>query len=98
MKVCLYRFAQEGLSNAFRHADGRGQTIRAGQDGGTVFVEVADLGPGIPQSRKFPSTALGLRGLRNRVESLGGSLELTAGQPAGTRLAARFKYHKEGIE
>ena len=45
LKVCLYRFAQEGLNNAFRHAGGRGQALSARCDGDLLEVVVTDDGP-----------------------------------------------------
>ncbi|MDX2159554.1 MAG: histidine kinase [Hyphomicrobiaceae bacterium] len=93
LKSCLYRFVQEGLSNAFRHAGGKGQAISARSDGAFLTVQVDDDGPGL---RSGPSTGgdvgQGLIGLRDRVESLGG--EFTAGSRTGgggTRLMARFE-------
>ena len=69
LKVCLYRFAQEGLNNAFRHADGHGQTLRAHCEDGMLEVMVSDDGPVSDHVRR-PSDAggLGLAGLRGRIE------------------------------
>ena len=40
--ISLFRFAQEGLNNAFRHAGGRGQAVKACHEGGVITVEVID--------------------------------------------------------
>jgi signal transduction histidine kinase len=90
--ICLYRFAQEALNNAFRHAGGNGQRLRANYDGTTISVEVADSGPGFIVDR--PATGgerLGLPGLRYRVESLGGSLQINSAIGQGTRLTVQFR-------
>jgi signal transduction histidine kinase len=90
--ICLYRFAQEALNNAFRHAGGNGQRLSAGYDGATISVEVADSGPGFVVDR--PSTGgerLGLSGLRYRVESLGGSLQINSAIGRGARLTVQFR-------
>ncbi|MBD9528352.1 sensor histidine kinase [Paracoccus sp. PAR01] len=74
--VCLYRFVQEGLNNAARHAGAEGLAVRLTMSERRLELRVIDAGPGIPSD---PGAAgLGLAGLRDRVESLGGSFR--AGQ------------------
>ena len=58
-KICVYRFVQEALSNAYRHAGGAGQSVRLRVEGRRVVVEVSDAGPGFdPESIR--GEALGL--------------------------------------
>lgn len=95
LRVCLYRFAQEGLNNSFRHADGAGQTIAAHFADDVLEVSVLDSGPGFDLSaatNKAPSLTggQGLLGLRDRVESLGGSFAVSSQPGQGTCLRARF--------
>lgn len=91
LKTCLYRFTQEGLNNAFRHADGKGQLVRMRGDSEHIEIEVADDGPGISASAdRVSCKSLGLVGLRNRVESLGGRFEIESEQGKGTLLRAGF--------
>ena len=88
LKICVYRFVQEGLTNAFRHADGNGQGVTAH---GTQALEVtvSDDGPGLPANRSLTG-GLGLAGLRARIEAIGGKLEIFSTAPKGTRLVAHF--------
>lgn len=89
--TCLYRFAQEGLNNAMKHADGQGQKVSAQQVADTIVVEVADRGPGIIENEPDGGEGrLGLRGLEYRISSLGGELEYRARRGGGTHLIARF--------
>src|SRR5262249_27602043 len=90
LKICLYRFAQEGLNNAFRHADGNGQVLRAHCDSGLLEVEISDNGPTSSMRQTSASSGLGLAGLRGRIESLGGLFEFTSQPCRGARLTARF--------
>jgi signal transduction histidine kinase len=46
VKICVYRFVQEGLNNAWRYADGKGQEVRLGLDEGILRLSVLDRGPG----------------------------------------------------
>lgn len=87
IKICLYRFVQEALSNAFRHAGGTGQCLICRYNGEKLEVEVSDSGPGFDPSKKTEkSRGLGLPGLRERIESLGGSLKIISAPGEGTRL------------
>ncbi len=90
MKICVYRFVQEGLSNAFRHGGGAGQKVECRLEGSALHVEVSDTGPGFsPEAVPGgPATdgGLGLAGLQDRVESLGARFEIHAAPGQGTRL------------
>lgn len=92
LKTCVYRFVQEGLNNAFRHAGGEGQHVAASAIGSRVSIAVTDRGPGFsnepPASGK--SSSLGLSGMRDRIESLGGTMETGTANAGGGRVAATF--------
>jgi signal transduction histidine kinase len=79
-KICIYRFVQEALNNAYRHGGGVGQRVRQSMDGDKVSIEVADGGPGFDPNGVRP-TSLGLAGLKGRVESLGGTFEINGDAP-----------------
>lgn len=79
-KICIYRFVQEALNNAYRHGGGVGQRVVQSIDGDRVRIEVADGGPGFNPNQVSP-TSLGLAGLRERIESLAGTFELNAAAP-----------------
>jgi signal transduction histidine kinase len=98
IKSCLYRFAQEALNNAYRHAGGRGQEVRGKCHGNTIEVEVADGGPGFEPDNKIAGNHLGLLGMRERVTSLGGTLEIKSRPGSGTRLTTRFEIAERGSD
>ncbi len=88
LKICLYRVVQEGLNNAFRHASALDQQVIASADRTLITVIVSDAGPGLaradaPSERNRP---LGLQGIRNRVQTFGGSVELKQRRAKGTQL------------
>ncbi|HUG55511.1 MAG TPA: ATP-binding protein [Candidatus Limnocylindrales bacterium] len=85
VKIAAYRVLQEALSNALRHAPGAPVRVCASRRNGTVRIECEDGGPGLPRELR---PGLGLRGMRERVELLGGTLELGAGAAGGTRVVA----------
>jgi len=94
-KICIYRFAQEALNNAYIHAGGKGQKLSASHSEGLLEVQVEDAGVGI--STEKPSvpgrsrTHLGLIGMRYRVESLGGIFIIESAPHCGTKARAQFR-------
>lgn len=89
--VCLFRFVQEGLNNAFRHAGGRGQSLTTHCDGSTFEVAISDHGTGFDPDEVLTRTErLGLAGLRHRIEAIGGTMEVVSAPGKGTRLRATF--------
>jgi signal transduction histidine kinase len=83
----LYRILSEALSNAARHGGSEGVEVRVTDSGdGYLAVEVSDKGPGFDIRRKARPGHLGLAGMRERAELLGGRFELESHPGAGTRV------------
>lgn len=72
VKICVYRFVQEGLNNAFRHAQGRNQSIEFTTRDGELFLKLRN-GPSTRPATYYSDRPLGLIGLRERIEVLGGT-------------------------
>lgn len=87
LKNYLCRFVQETLTNASRHAGGKGQRVRAWSDGTTISVQVSDQGPGMAQSIS-DGTRLGLICLKDRINSLGGTVSIESDSGSGTTVTA----------
>jgi len=86
VKIATYRLIQEALSNAHRHAAGREVQVCVTTDGDQLRVEVSDRGPGFAPVATDPIDHLGLAGMRERVESLGGRFEVHTSAGQGTRV------------
>lgn len=87
-RLCLFRFVQEGLNNASRHADAAGMAVALDCVGDRLVLSVRDAGGGIaPDQTPF---GLGLSGLRDRVESLGGAFHAGTGRHGGGELRLEF--------
>ncbi|MFB2554039.1 sensor histidine kinase [Ensifer soli] len=84
-KICVYRFVQEALSNATRHAGGKEQRVTAETVDDGLQVAVSDAGPGF--TRDASRKGLGLDGLEERIASLGGRFVLKSEPREGTRIA-----------
>jgi signal transduction histidine kinase len=88
-KIALYRILSEALSNAARHGQGAGVEVRVTESGdGELVAEVSDTGPGFDVGRRPSRAHLGLAGMRERAELLGGRLEIESRIGAGTRVRA----------
>ena len=91
--ICLYRIVQEGLNNAFHHANATEQRLEIWADAQSITIAVSDGGPGLVESNdKNPRsrTGLGIAGLRNRVETLQGTFEVKSQRGIGTQLRAKL--------
>lgn len=87
-RTCLFRCLQEGLNNAFHHADARGQHVLAHAEKNFIHLVVSDEGPGFQaETLRDRDDALGLAGLRHRLESIGGSIEILSVLGQGTKVA-----------
>ncbi len=96
LKITLYRLVQEALNNAFRHAGGQGQQVRVMTEQDQIVVEIADRGPGFdPERTAGRDGRLGLNGMRERVESLGGNFSVESRTGEGTRVFARIPCRPE---
>ncbi len=90
VRLCVGRVVQEGLTNAWRHAGGKGQAVVIAREGDVLRVTVRDAGAGlVVEPGPEDGYGLGLAGLAGRVESLGGQLTLRNRQDGvtGTELA-----------
>jgi len=95
LKLCIYRFVQETLNNAYHHAQGKGQVVSGNHVNGTLLITVKDSGPGMAADALVADPdgriRLGLAGLRYRVESLGGQFSIDSSPGKGTLVNAQFK-------
>ncbi|MDG6103217.1 sensor histidine kinase [Dactylosporangium aurantiacum] len=73
-RVALFRAAQEGVTNARRHAGAARVTVRATIGDDAARLVVADDGHGFAEGA---TDGFGLRGMRERVAAVGGSVDVT---------------------
>ncbi|MFQ5856844.1 MAG: ATP-binding protein [Anaerolineae bacterium] len=90
-KITLYRVLQEALMNGYRHAGAADQAVRVLHENGTLRVEISDAGPGFDPTNWMArasedGTQLGLAGMRERVEMLGGTFAVDSAPGEGTRV------------
>jgi PAS domain S-box-containing protein len=87
--TAVYRALQESLTNIARHAAAKHAWILLAIENSAVRLEVEDDGRGIPPEALASTRSLGLRGMRERVLYLGGTVEIARGPRGGTRVRVR---------
>ena len=94
IELALFRVLQESLTNVHRHSGSTTADIRLTRQNGSVVLQVADKGKGIPptlleQTDKdwLGSLGVGLRGMNERIRQLGGKLEISSTE-SGTVVTA----------
>jgi signal transduction histidine kinase len=85
-----YRLVQEGLTNAMKHAPGAEVRVRLAVRDGALEVEVRDAGAVNTSVLAATGSGLGLTGMRERIETIGGSLNAGALPRGGWCLTARL--------
>ena len=83
----LLRIAQEALANASRHSGATLIALGLASDGDTARMTIRDNGEGLGAHDGVGRHGLGIRIMRERVEELGGTFELTTAPSEGTCIA-----------
>ena len=86
VELAAYFIVSESLTNARKYAEAKTVRIRVAPVAEGLLVEIADDGSGGAD----PASGTGLRGLADRIDSLGGRLEIDSAPGAGTRVSARL--------
>jgi PAS domain S-box-containing protein len=92
VEVATYYVVSEALTNAAKHAGASEVQVQLKAENSIVEVAVRDDGVGGAD----PTRGSGLIGLRDRVEALGGSIEITSSRNRGTSLRARIPVDGSG--
>ena len=85
VELAAYRIAAEALTNVARHAGARCARVSVREAGGCLVVVVADDGRGIAAD---DAAGVGLAGMQERAEEVGGTLSVRAGGDGGTTVTA----------
>jgi len=88
LETVLYRVSQEALQNVVKHARAKHARVVLGRDDGAVVLEVQDDGVGFQpgESKVAGGDHFGMLAMRERVEMIGGTCEVTSAPGKGTRV------------
>jgi len=94
LETAIFRIVQESLTNIHRHSESQAAKVRISRFDSQVSLEVEDEGKGIPQEKREAmesggTPGVGIRGMRERLRQLGGTLEIKSNS-RGTLVVARL--------
>jgi signal transduction histidine kinase len=84
--LALFRIVQEALTNIAKHARASLVVVRMKRENGNIVLEIRDNGRGIAERDMEKPKSFGLRGIRERVQSLDGTFHITTAEQGGTLL------------
>src|SRR3954467_2582059 len=89
LEIALYRMAQEALTNSTKHASPKAVSILVHRNLTEVRLVVEDDGKGFDDSELLSESQLGLVGMRERAQLVGGSMTLESSPGHGTTICIR---------
>jgi PAS domain S-box-containing protein len=91
IELTIFRVTQEALNNVYRHSGSSTAAVRLFQESNEIVLEIADCGRGLPPrcAASEPDFTVGISGMRERVQELGGtfSIESIPGEGCTVRAA-----------
>ena len=94
LETACFRIVQEGITNVVRHASAKHVAIRLEKTGSDLVLLIADDGTGFDvkavRSTGSGSATLGLRGMEERAQAVGGTLTIDSAPGLGTQICASF--------
>jgi signal transduction histidine kinase len=97
LETAIFRITQEALTNVVKHAEAETVRITLARRERSVVLEVEDDGRGFSRARSA-GDGFGLVGIRERVASLNGAVEIESRSGAGTRLKVEIPIPLTGAE
>ena len=89
LETAVFRITQEALTNVVKHAEATTVRITFACGERSVALAIEDDGRGFSQARRADG-GFGLVGMRERVASVNGALDIDSTRGAGTRLAVEI--------
>jgi signal transduction histidine kinase len=86
--LCLFRVAQEALSNVIRHARATAATVMLRPVDGGLLLAVKDNGAGFDPGSASRGRSLGLASMRERLQLVNGTLDIESAPGRGTAIVA----------
>jgi PAS domain S-box-containing protein len=93
--ITVFRILQEALTNVARHARASEVVVSARTSADAFMLEIRDDGIGIVESKMTSPESLGIVGMRERVEGLGGNISIISEVGYGTTIALRVGIAKD---
>jgi signal transduction histidine kinase len=91
--TALFRVLQEALTNVARHAEATRVVVTLAQRPGALVLSLADNGRGFAVEAPAQTASLGLAGMRERVFSIAGEIDIQSAPGAGTTVTVTIPFH-----
>lgn len=95
-RIVLYRIAQEALKNIAKHAQASCVNVSVRVEANQICLQVSDNGKSFPRKDMLANkrrNRLGLIGMRERTEMVGGAFEVMSAPGEGTTICVRIPLH-----
>ena len=94
----IYRIIQELVHNIIKHANASQALVQLNfQEDGTIDITIEDNGTGLPDDALEKSIGMGLKNMKERVNDLGGKLDIQSSPETGTSIYLEFESFQENI-
>ena len=94
VRMCAYRTVQEALTNCEKHSEAAHVVVEVKSEGGEIQLSISDDGRGFSPAVSQES-GLGILGMRERAQILGGSLQVTSAEGSGTRVTLTVPFEAQ---
>jgi two-component system sensor histidine kinase UhpB len=96
--IAVFRICQEALNNVAKYAAARSVEIRLRAQAGRLVLDIGDDGRGIAPADLNRPDRFGLRGMRERALSLGGTVDIRGTPGAGTAISVNLPLARPAAE
>jgi len=94
ISLIIYRVLQEALTNIARHSGASFAEITISLENNIIQMEICDNGKGIDADKVSSVTSMGLTGIKERVRSVYGKVQIKGGKESGTRIKVSIPLNK----
>ncbi len=95
--LCFYRILQESLQNVAKHSRATRVVVELNGKGNTLILKIVDNGVGFDLEQARFASGLGLVSMRERLNLIGGKLEIVSQDGLGTRLVAAVAIQSDAV-
>jgi|SRR6266850_1002677 len=88
--TAVFRIFEEAMTNVMRHAQATQVDIKLEKENGELELSIRDNGRGITEAEKSARRTLGLLGMRERANLIGGQVDITGSEGKGTMVSLRI--------
>ena len=93
MKIGLFRIVQESLTNVARYAEAKNVVVSLGQNENDLLLSIKDDGVGFDKEKIATKKTLGILGMKERTNMMGGEYEIKSIPGNGTTVTVKIPLH-----